>query len=257
MLVIFISPLPGYASSKKQPEQNNWFISGHTGIALRTPELSGGFNFTEDGFRHQPGFAFNLTFGRTIGNQWEPSIRWGAYTLFGQSSLPHYSSFGYYAAYPGLLEQESLEYITQSNVFSFVLRFLFGNRRNNGNTQPNIRPFIEAGWGINNYVTEVRYSKIPAGESAALIFHNRNGENANGTAQITTGIGFKTGAPGKWNAEILINADWVRFTTLNPVSQMLNPLNSSSRTLVSRITAGIIIPIKRTVKRDKYLPFRW
>lgn len=254
---LVLSSLMSEASTNKLPKQNNWFISGNTGIALRSSEVSGGFKFADDGFCHQPGFAFAFGFGKTLGNRWEPAIRWGAYTLFGQSSLPHYSSAGFYAAYPGFLQQEPLEYITQSNVFSFILRFLFSNGQQNGNLHAVIRPFIEAGLGINNYVTEVRYSKIPAAENASLIFRDRNGENANGAAQVTTGLGLKIGAKGEWHAEILMNAEWMNFSTLNAVSQMTNPVNNSSRAIVSRITAGLIIPIKATVKSDSYMPFRW
>ncbi len=257
LLLLFIAPVLSEASSQRLPKKNNWFVSGNTGVAIRSAGIAGGLNFIDDGFRHQPGFAFGLSFGRTFGNTWEPAIRWGAYTLFGQSNLPHYSSAGYYIAYPGLLQQEPLEYITQSNTLSIILRFILSGGNQNDNKSAIIHPFIEAGLGVNNYVNEVRYSQIPAGENASLIFRDRNGEKANGTAQFTTGLGLKIGEQGEWNAVFGMNAEWVNFSTLNPVSQITGTARSSSLTIVSRITAGLTIPIKATIKRDRFMPFRW
>ncbi|MFW6289934.1 MAG: hypothetical protein ACOC0R_03110 [Mariniphaga sp.] len=257
LLLVLGAPFLCRASTGSQPKKNYWFITANTGIAIRSPEISGGFSFTDDGFRHRPGFAFDLSFGKTFNHRWEPALRWGAYSLFGQSPLPHYTSYGYYAAYPGLLDQEPLEYIIQSNALSLILRFLFSNGTSDGNSSALSLPFIEAGVGVNNYASELRYSSIPAGEDAALIFRNRNGEKANGTVQFVTGAGLKIGAPGEWNALILLNAEWMDFSTLNALTRLTNPSGSSSPSIVSRITAGLTIPIKGTVKRDRYMPFRW
>lgn len=258
ILLLFLAmPVANEASTGKQPNQNNWFISGHTGIAIRSHEVSGNYNFIADGFRHHPGFAFDLSFGKAIGNRWEPAIRWGAYTLFGQSDLPHYSSVGYYAAYPRLLKQEPLEYVTQNNAVSLISRFHFTGRGQNGHLSGIIRPFMEAGLGINNFSTEVRYSKIPVAESSSLILRERNGGQINGAAQVVTGVGLKIGTPGEWNAVLLMNAEWVNFSSLNPVHHLTSPNESGHKAIVSRITAGLNIPIKRTVKKHDYLPFRW
>lgn len=257
LLLFLVLPITNEASTSKQSNQNSWFISGNTGIAIRSREISGDFNFTADGFRHHPGFAFDLTFGKTIGYRWEPAIRWAAYTLFGHSDLPHYSSVGYYVAFPDLLDQKPLEYITHSNSVSLILRFLFGEGGQYGSSAVNFQPFIEAGFGINNYTTEVRYSTIPAAENSSLIYHDRNGENVNGGTQVVSGLGIKIGEKGEWNGVILLNAEWVNFTRLNALHHFSNRKKNNSRAIVSRITAGISIPIRRTVKSDIFLPFRW
>lgn len=257
LLPFLLLPFTIAASVSKQTNQNNWFISGSTGIAIRSQEISENFGFTADGFRHHPGFAFDLSFGRTIGYRWEPAIRFGAYTLFGRSDLPHYSSVGYYAASPDLLDQKPLEYITQTNSVSLILRFLFSESGQSGSAAANFLPFIEAGLGISNFTTEVRYSTPPVVENSSLIYRDRNGENNNGAVQIVTGLGLKIGEPGEWNGVILLNAEWVDFSRLNPLHHFMNSEKSHSRAIVSRITAGITIPIKGTVRSDNFLPFRW
>ncbi len=257
LLLFIVHPGAGKASTKQQSKQNNWFISGSTGIALRSQEISGDYKFIADGFQHQPGFTFNLSFGKSIGQHWESALRLGAYTLFGQSFLPHNSSVGFFAAYPDLPEQVPLEYITQSNSISLLLRFFLLNDALGRNNVLNIRPFFEAGLGINNFSSEVRYRKIPPGESSSLIFRDRNGKNSNGAAEIITGLGLKIGERGEWNAIIALNAEWVNFSKLNPISHFSNSKNINSRAIVSRINAGIAIPVRRRTKTDTYLPFRW
>ncbi len=257
LLLLLVMPFTNEASTSSHPKQNNWFISGSTGIVIRSGEFSEDYKFAADGFRHYPGFAYELSFGRTFGNKWEPAIRCGAYTLFGQSDLPHYSSAGYYAANPSFLEQQPLEYVTQSNSVSLILRFLFNDGGPAGSSAVIFQPFIEAGLGINNFSTELRYSKIPAGESSSLIYRERNGENANGGAQIVSGLGLKIGEQGEWNGVILLNAEWVEFSRLNALHHISNREIINSRAIVSRITAGITIPIRRMVKSDNFLPFRW
>lgn len=245
-------------SSYCQPSnQNHWFVAGSTGLAMRRPAIAGSADEAGESFRHLPGFAFDFSVGRNIGRNWEPSLRWGASTLFGESDLPHYSAVGYYVAYPGMLKQQPLEYVTQGNALSLILRYIFDKGQPAGSSSPGVRPFIEAGVGINNYVTEVRYSKIPAWETASLIFRNRNGGNSDGSLLMITGLGIKIGTPGEWNGFVLMNAEWTGYTSLSTVSQRTDPLRSSSRSMAARITAGLTIPLKRAVKPDNYLPFRW
>ncbi len=257
LILLMVLPAASKASTNRQLNQNNWFVSGNTGIAVRSPDISGNYKFVADGFRHHPGFAFDISFGRTVGKHWEPAFRWGAYTLFGQTILPHYSPVGYYAAYPDALEQEPLEYITQSHSVSITLRFLFAKSKRSQSSSGTIRPFLEGGLGINNFTSDVRYSKTPAGEKSSLIFRDRNGENYNGGSQILTGLGVKIGKQGEWNGVVSINTEWVEFSGLNPVSHFGNLKRSNSTAIVTRVTAGITLPFKKAARKNNYLPFRW
>jgi hypothetical protein len=48
LLLFLVLPVTNEAINKpRQPKQNNWFISGSTGIAIRSGEISGDFNFAK------------------------------------------------------------------------------------------------------------------------------------------------------------------------------------------------------------------
>jgi hypothetical protein len=85
-----------------------------------------------------------------------------------------------------------------------------------------------------------------------LIYQSRNGENINGGAQIVTGLGIKIGVTGRmeWLFFGILNAEWVDFSRLNALHYQQPVKIINSRAIVFRITAGISIPIKRTVKKD-------
>ena len=257
LLLILLLPFTNIASTNKHPRQNNWFIAGSTGFAIRSQDITENFNFSDGGFRHRPGFAYDLGFGRTMGPRWEAAIRLEAFTLFGHSDLPHYTSVGYYTAYPGLLDQDPLEYISQNNSVSLIFRIFLNSGNQNRNSAVNFRPFIEAGSGINNFTTEVRYSTIPAGENSSLIYRDRNGNNANGKIKFISGIGLKIGEAGEWNGVMLLNAEWVEFSRLNALHHLTNRNKANAGAIVARFTAGLAIPVRRSVKSDNYLPFRW
>jgi hypothetical protein len=254
LILQMIFPLDGMAFPGKQNRETIWYLTGSSGIAFLNGEITREFAVLKNEFRHQPGFAFDLSIGRTLGQRFEPTFRLGVYTLFGESDLPQFSATGYHAALPVSMHQAPVEYITQSSAVSLIMKIYL--RNNPGSQTIRFNPFIEAGVGINSFKSELRYQRIPPGQNSPVIFRKSNGEYPFGVAQIITGLGTKIGTPGKWNAVLLWNADVVNYATLDAVHNFTNGERDHARGIVSRITAGITIPLRRNIDKDNYLPFR-
>ena len=213
ILLLIISDV-AMAFKGSKSKEINWYVSGTSGVALLAGEVTKNFVFLSKEFGHRPGFAYDLSVGRNAGNRWEPTFRLGAYTLFGESSLPRFSALGYHEELPATLYNQPVEYITQGSTVSFILRYLIRGSLVKQNKAVQFNPFVEVGAGINNFTSELRYVTIPAAENSPLILRKRNGEYPIGAGQIMTGLGTKIGSYGKWNIVILWNAEWVKYDSL-------------------------------------------
>jgi hypothetical protein len=245
----------GQASSGWEKE-NNWFISGNTGMAILAGEMTQGFSFLPNEFGHRPGFTFNLDLGRTFGNRWESLVRVNAYTLFGKSNLPEFSAVGYQSNLKGPLFQLPVEYITPNSSVSILLRYMFRNQSQGPGSTVRFNPFAEAGIGIHSFTSELRYQFAPADTISPLILKKKDGDTPIGVAVITTGLGVRTGAPDTWNLVFLWNADLINYDAIDAVHNYSDGVRNHSWTLVMKLTAGLIIPFGGDSPTDIFLPFR-
>jgi hypothetical protein len=256
LLLIFIS-FSAKAIQKPNGNENNWYISGSTGIAILSKEITKNFVFLKNEFNHQPGFTYDLSASRTFGVRWEPSLRLSVYTLTGNSNNPNFSASGYHDPITQMNHQAPVEYITQSSSVSLILRYHFNWNQGKDEDDLKIAPFFEAGAGINSFKSELRYKTAPSIEESSLIFKKHDNGYPFGVAQIVTGLGTKIGGNGKWNFVILWNTEWINYDCLDAVYNFSEGERNHAKGIVFRLTAGISIPIKSAVKKDNYLPFRW
>lgn len=244
------------ASGPKQGREFTWHLSGVTGIAMLSGEVTNNLVFLPNEFRHKPGIAYTLNAGLNLGSRWEPALRIGAYTIGGDSYLKNLSAAGYQHDLSEDRDNEPVEYITQSTSVSVVVRYHLRKPPRRHQIVSGIYPFVEAGAGINSFTSELRYQTIPDGIQSALIFKKSDGEYAVGVAQIVTGVGTKIGTYNKWNFIVLWNADWVKHDSFDAVHNFNNGERTDAGAIVSKFTAGISIPVNRNSKKNNYLPFR-
>ena len=237
-------------------KENNWFISGNTGMAILAGEMTKGFSLLPNEFGHRPGFSFNLDLGRTFGNRWESLLRLNAYTLFGRSNLPDFSAVGFQSNLRGQLYQLPVEYITPNSSVSILLRYMFRNQNLGQGSTVRFNPFAEAGIGIHSFTSELRYQIALADTLSSLILKKKDGETPIGVAVITTGLGVRTGAPDTWNLVFLWNAELINYDALDAAHNYLNGTRNHSWTVVLKLTAGLIIPFGADSPTDIFLPFR-
>jgi hypothetical protein len=253
--LFFITDAFGQASSGWQKE-NNWFISGNTGMAILAGEMTKDFTFLPNEFSHRPGFTFNLDFGRTFGSRWESLLRVNAYTLFGKSNLPEFSAVGYQSNLKGQLFQLPVEYISPNSSVSILLRYMFRNQNQGQGSSVRFNPFAEAGIGIHSFTSDLRYQIAPADTISPLILKKKDGDTPIGVAVITTGLGVRTGAPDTWNLVFLWNAEFINYDAIDAVHNYSNGVRNHSWTVVMKLTAGLIIPLGGDSPTDIFLPFR-
>jgi hypothetical protein len=253
--LLLLTDANGQASSGWERE-NNWFISGSTGMAILAGEMTKGYDFLTNEFSHNPGFSFNFDFGRTLGNRWESLIRLNAYTLFGRKSLPDFSAVGYQSFLTGQLLQLPVEYITPNSSVSIILRYMFKNNSKGQNTSVRFNPFAEAGVGIHSFSSELRYQIVPSNEISPMILRKKDGDTPIGVAVFTTGLGARTGSPDKWNLVFLCNAELINYDAIDAVHNFSNGTRNHSRAIVMKLTAGLTIPFGGDSPTDIFLPFR-
>jgi hypothetical protein len=253
--LLLIADVYGQTTSAWKKE-NYWFISGSTGMAILAGEMTKGFEFLPNEFSHSPGFSYNLDLGRTFGYRWESLIRVNAYTLFGRSSLPHFSAVGYESPLSGQLLQLPVEYITPNSSVSIFLRYMFRNSSRGETSFVNFNPFAEAGLGIHSFTSKLSYQIAASSEISPVIMRKTDGGTPIGVAVITAGLGARTGTQGRWNLQFLWNAEVVDYDALDAVHNFSDGARNHSRAIVMKLTAGLTIPFGGDSPTDVFLPFR-
>jgi hypothetical protein len=256
MLSLFLITAAYGQSTSAWDKENNWFVSGNTGMAILAGEMTKGFTWLPNEFSHLPGFTFNLDVGRTLGNRWESLLRLNAYTLFGKSNLPDFSAVGYQSNLKGQLFQIPVEYISPNSSVSIIFRYMFKNQSQGRGSAVSFNPFAEAGIGIHSFKSELRYQIAPADTISPLILRKKDGDTPIGVAVITTGLGVRTGAPDKWNLVLLWNAELVNYDALDAVHNYSDGSRNHSRAVIMKLTAGLTIPFGGDLPTDIFLPFR-
>jgi hypothetical protein len=243
LLLLFLIPHILFASS--QNKKNKWSLYASTGLAIFSREFSKEFVFLEKEFSHNPGIAFDIHIGHTLGKRWEPAIKFTLFNLSGEAGLPEFSANGYHTAFKGTLYAMPVEYKTVSSSFTGIIRFYF--REIPGKNIQNIRidPFIEVGAGSNYFTSKVYYKTIPPGQTSAIIFQKGIGNQIPPTnvIQANLGMGTKIGNPSTWHMVLTYNADIVNYACLDAVHNYTDGIRNHAKGIVSRFMAGIVIPL--------------
>jgi hypothetical protein len=242
-ILIFSSYTRSTPPSKSK--KNLWTASVSSGVAFLTKEISKDYIFLDNEFQHQPGWAMDLNIGRTMGKHWEPMLKGGMFYLYGKSDSPDFSAVGNHASLKGTLYNIPVQYITFGGSFSGVIRYYFRDFYNQNGKVFRFDPFIEAGAGATIFSTELSYQNPPPGTNSTVIFQKGvdNNQNIANVAQINFGLGTKIGNPKKWHGVILYNADIVDYAVLDAVHNYTNNERNHARGIISRFTAGVVIPI--------------
>lgn len=230
------------ASPLSKKEKNRWSVSGSLGIAVIQTEIGRDFTILQHEFSHQPGLAFNLSVGKMLGEHWEPLFNFGNYTLSGVTTRPEFSAMGTDSRFNSLHTDIPVEYDNITSSILFSIRYYFKKFSYTQKTQVGLNPFAELGAGINVFSSKVIYQTVPPNEQNHLIFQ-KAGENKGNVVQFSLGLGTKINVSNKWELILSLNSDLVDYDCMDAVhNYSLNGDRLHSRTLVTRLMAGISIP---------------
>ncbi|RIH66679.1 hypothetical protein D1164_03520 [Mariniphaga sediminis] len=245
LTLLILSPAKSDATPPSSSKKHKWLISGSVGMAILSTEFSKEYVILENEFRHQPGWAFDISAGRTIGRHWEPAIRFSLFTLSGDSDSPDFTANGNHPSFSGPFYQTPVEYVSLSGSLSGVVRFYFREVPGTNVDKFRLDPYIEAGGGVNSFATELRYKTTPPGETSPIIFQKgvTKGTPPTNVAQAIFGLGTKIGSPKKWQIILSYTANVINYACLDGVHNYTNGVRNHANGIVSKFTAGIVIPL--------------
>ena len=242
-----------YASN---PDNNQWVLSGRTGIAWLMSELTPDFQLLSNEFRHHPGLVLDFTIGGTLGSNWEPGINFSIYQLSGESSTPDFSANGFHHSFMELY-QLPVEYATVSTSLSAYCRYYFMGSSQRSRSTIQLQPYAEIGGGINYFFTELGYKILPEGLSSNLIFHKgtqKAGPGPGNVVQFQTGLGAKVVFPADLNLIFSLNADIVNYDCMDAVHNYTNEKRNHAFSIVPKFLIGVIIPLSNKHISNRHMP---
>lgn len=250
LLTLTFTPNVRAASSSKS-KNNLWTVSLNAGVAQLTSEFTDAFKFLEHEFQHDPGWAFNVNIGRTLGKHWEPGISIGVYKLSGITQTADFTANGIHGSFRDIYYGIPVEYDNISSSLLFNMRYYF--RAFSNQTQKGIRfnPYAELGGGMNLFATELYYQTTPPEVERPTIFQ-KSGPNKGNVGQMTFALGTQAEFGNNWKLTIALNADIVNYACLDGVHNypadthsgaVQNVSKLNAKTIVSRLTAGVVIPL--------------
>ena len=246
-----------YSALPSQNTDNQWYISGRTGLSMLIKEVTPDFRFLNNEFKHQPGLTLDLTISRSFNEKWEPGINLSLYRLTGHSELPDFSAVNNHYAFINL-HQLPVEYATVTFSLSAYWRYYFLNNSGKSKNRVYLRPYAEIGAGVNFFFTELGYSVFPPEGTSRLIYYKgtqKSGPGAGNVAQIVTGLGTRIVLPANIDMIVSFNADIVNYDCLDTVHNYTNEKRNHAISIVPKFLLGVIIPISNNDNSNRFLPW--
>lgn len=260
ILFTFIFSLNSIAGSSSKPKNTRWTASVSGGVAQLVREFTNDFQFLENEFQHNPGWALNLNVGRRLGKRLEPGISFGVYQLSGTAEQADFTANGIHASFKDIYPGIPVEYDNISSSLLLFMRYYFREFSNQKYNRVRFDPYAEISGGMNIFATELFYQTTPPGKDRPVIFQ-KSGPNKGIVGQLSVGLGTQVGFGSKWKLTVSLNTDWVNYDCLDGVHNYNNNgERNHAKDIVSRLTVGMVIPIGAASGGDSssgndYLPW--
>jgi hypothetical protein len=260
ILFIVSLSLNSTAGTSSKPKNNSWTASVSGGVAQLVSEFTNDFQFLENEFQHNPGWALNINIGRTFGNHWEPGISLGVYKLSGTAEQADFTANGIHSSFKEIYPGIPVEYDNISSSLLFFMRYYFKEFSNHKQNGLRLDPYAEIGGGMNVFATELFYQTTPPGKEHPVIFQ-KSGPNKGNVGQLSVGMGTQVGFGSSWKLTVSLNADWINYDCLDGVHNYNNEgERNHAKDIVSRLMVGMVIPIGaasggNSSSGNEYLPW--
>lgn len=243
ILFTFIFSLNSIAGSSSKPKNTRWTASVSGGVAQLVREFTNDFQFLENEFQHNPGWALNLNVGRRLGKRLEPGISFGVYKLSGTAEQADFTANGIHASFKDIYPGIPVEYDNISSSLLLFMRYYFREFSNQKYNRVRFDPYAEISGGMNIFATELFYQTTPPGKDRPVIFQ-KSGPNKGIVGQLSVGLGTQVGFGSKWKLTVSLNTDWVNYDCLDGVHNYNNEgERNHAKDIVSRLMVGMVIPI--------------
>lgn len=260
ILFTFIFSLNSIAGSSSKPKNTRWTASVSGGVAQLVREFTNDFQFLENEFQHNPGWALNLNVGRRLGKRLEPGISFGVYKLSGTAEQADFTANGIHASFKDIYPGIPVKYDNISSSLLLFMRYYFREFSNQKYNRVRFDPYAEISGGMNIFATELFYQTTPPGKDRPVIFQ-KSGPNKGIVGQLSVGLGTQVSFGSKWKLTVSLNTDWVNYDCLDGVHNYNNNgERNHAKDIVSRLMVGMVIPIGAASGGDSssgndYLPW--